>query len=1267
MEHTQIVGVTELENYADTRESEAVIPELVWMLVSQSAPDLITCRIPYGDHINQPGWDGRVETENGFRQFIPTKKSFWEIGTGGDPQGKATEDFKKRTKEMTLQERQEGVYVFVTPRAAGSGGWNEPAQRKWIENRKNDGWHDIKIIDGIQLADWLREFPAIGKWLLKKMGLKKAATSLSTPAEHWENMQQLTRPDNLPLSPKIFLIGRDQACTEVHRLFRAEIKQVVFKYENPTDTEDFIAAFLASLDVETQRSFCNKCLFIKDSDMWLSVVDLRISHVLVADPKLDLESSSEQLLLAAIKKGHAVIMSIAGASERGSESLIPLHSPSASALETTLIEVGYKPDRARELASAGALSLAKLKRYMRNLPWSPPYATWGSARALSQAGLLGRWSGDNLADRAAVEIVTKKAYGEWIEIVRPEALRSDTPLTQHNENWKIISRGEAWSALGPRLCNDDLDRFQNAALMVLGERDPKFELPKEERFAASIHGKVLQYSEFLRRGMAETLALLGSRSNVLSSCSQGKAELVATLTVRALLKDADWIKWASLGSHLPMLAEAAPDEFLDAVESALLKPVESPFNVLYAQEGSGVTGWNYTSGLLWALETLAWHSDYLVRVTMLLGELAAIDPGGTWANRPANSLIDIFLPWHPQTCASIQKRKAAVELLLREEPSVGWKLLQALLPHMHGTTSGCRKPAWRNFIPQGWSEGVTNREYWDQASGYAELAVSTAAADIPKLAELIDRLPDLPPPAYSSVLKHLSTDVVLALADSDRLPLWEALIDLAAKHRKFADAQWAMPMEMITKIEETAAKLAPKSASLIHRRLFSDRDFDLFEEKGDYEEQQRNLNLRRQEAIRDIIKESQIAGVLDFAQQVASPEKVGHALGCIEWESVDILLLPGYLEKEDRVSKAFIGGFVWGRFCTKSWSWVDDVMKNAWAIQQKATFLSLLPFTQDTWCRAEKFLDNYAAAYWKKASVNPWGTQEHLLEAVDKLLHHGRPKSALACLNRLVHDKSTFPPDLAVRSLMGTLTTEENQGALDRHDILELIKWLQDNPSTDPNALFQIEWNYLPLLDHEFGGVPKTLELRLASDPAFFCEVIGIVFPSDKDERKEQPTEKQRNIAQNAYRLLSAWKTVPGITAEGSFDDKSFIKWIAEVKKLITASGHLRVAMSQIGQVLPYSPPDPNGLWIHHSVAEILNEKDAAKMRSGFTMELFNMRGVHGFTAGKEERKIAIQRHEQAEELEQYGYHRFATAMREFAESYEREAERESTRDPFED
>jgi hypothetical protein len=109
-------------------------------------------------------------------------------------------------------------------------------------------------------------------------------------------------------------------------------------------------------------------------------------------------------------------------------------------------------------------------------------------------------------------------------------------------------------------------------------------------------------------------------------------------------------------------------------------------------------GSNYLTGLLWALETLAWDAEYLPRVVVILGELAVRDPGGNWANRPANSLAEILLPWLPQTCAPLPKRRAAVETLLKEHPEVAWKLLLSLLPSAHQVSSYSRKPAWREII-----------------------------------------------------------------------------------------------------------------------------------------------------------------------------------------------------------------------------------------------------------------------------------------------------------------------------------------------------------------------------------------------------------------------------------------------------------------------------------------------------------------------------------------------------------------------------------------
>jgi cold shock CspA family protein len=107
--------------------------------------------------------------------------------------------------------------------------------------------------------------------------------------------------------------------------------------------------------------------------------------------------------------------------------------------------------------------------------------------------------------------------------------------------------------------------------------------------------------------------------------------------------------------------------------------------------------------------------------------------------------------------------------------------------------------------------------------------------------------------------------------------------------------------------------------------------------------------------------------------------------------------------------------------------------------------------------------------------------------------------------------------------------------------------------------------------------------------------------------------------------------------------------------------------MSQVGQVLTYVPADPSGLWIHKTVAASLDRKDAEQMRSGFTMKLFNRRGGFGFTAGREEMKIAEGYRRKAEAVENSGFPRLAGSLRELAKSYEQDAERDAAGGAFDE
>ena len=240
---------------------------------------------------------------------------------------------------------------------------------------------------------------------------------------------------------------------------------------------------------------------------------------------------------------------------------------------------------------------------------------------------------------------------------------------------------------------------------------------------------------------------------------------------------------------------------------------------------------------------------------------------------------------------------------------------------------------------------------------------------------------------------------------------------------------------------------------------------------------------------------------------------------------------------------------------------------------------------------------------------------------------------------------------------------------MNAHEIVVIIKALQNDPGTNPDDLFRVEWAYLRLLDRHSDASPKLLGRRLANEPGFFCEVIRLVFRSKKEVRPtEETTEERKNIATNAYRLLSEWRTPPGSREDGTYDGDALTAWLDAVKKECSDTGHLEIAMTMVGHALIHVSADPDGLWIHRSAATALNAKDAGDMRDGYRSELFNSRGVHWVDpTGKPEKELADKYRAQAEAVESVGYHRLATMLRELAGSYEREAERVSSREPFDD
>jgi len=1248
------------------RDAQTLIVELVSKLVSVSCPNATHQSFPL--KVNQPGSDGEIVTEFGYKSFVPDGRSFWEIGTGGKAGDKATKDYRELTAIVPEDIRKTSTFVFVTPRSSAHdwpNTWKEEGIATWLDMRlKTKEWLNIKVINGAMLTDWISYFPGLGQWLASTiLGFR---ADFDTGYSRWQILKSYGEPP--PLCHELFTSGRHDASRKLaEMLIQQESSRLRMDTRFPGQVADFVAAYLETLDEETKPKVLPRILIFASEDGWREACNLHERHVFVADFDIDSQRGS-QLLQLATSSGHAVVYSgFPGGPPHGNACEL-LH-PKVHEMKEALVKAGYNEERARVLTNHSGRDLNALLRLLQGLSAHPEWATQSEASDLAIAQLIGQWEEGNQADQGAIEELSGNGYGEWIDRIRMAASAKAAPLEFAIGRWKFSSRYEPWLYLGNRVGSGALERFKALSVKVLSEPDPQLGLPKERRFAASAYGRNRTYSRSLRQGIAETLALLGSHGESLTSCRNGVPQDVATLVVRELLADVDSHQWASLNDVLPMLAEASPNEFLRAVGGASEKPDE-PFSGVFSEEGDFFCGGSFITGLLWALESLAWSDNYLIRVCDILANLASVDPGGNWTNRPANSLRGILLPWLPQTSANSERRHAAVRSVARNHPSVGWNLVLQLLPHNHSVGHPTHRPKWQNYVPENWKDGVTNGQRWKDEGFYADLALELAGNDPVKLAELLEFFFYIHP-QFSKFAENyrsrLMSEGVQGLAESQRLSLWTEITSKTSNHRKYADSDaWKVPEDMLIQLEELAARLRPNDPEIRHRRLFSGRDFDLYDEQGNWDEQRQRLLDKRIQALKEILQRGGSEALKSFWRSVESPHEVGNACGADDGLADDASFLPALLDVGMDADFRFAVAYVWRRFHIKSWEWVDCIDRTGWPVKARAEFFAVLPSIKETWQRAEAELGSDRAEYWRRARIHPnRESPEGFEHAIQELLANGRADTAIRCF--WLGDLWTGSyPELALKSLEAFDPTTNN---VDAHAIHEVFNHLHETQGIDDERLASMEAKFLAFLDRFGAARPRTLYRHLAERPEFFSDIIRMIYrprhevaniepDEDAEEEATPPVDDSRaSMARNAYRLLSDWDYPPGSQRDGGFDGGQLKSWATAVRANCVASGHWEVASHQIGEVLYYTPKDENGLWVNE-VCELLDSREDSEYRRGLSIRIFNSRGVHGFSAGKEEIEIAERWEKIASFAENKGFGRLGATLRALGQSYREDAKR---------
>lgn len=1248
MKHITLPTAADLIAWANRLEAETQLPRLVRRLIHATAGGISHIGFPADESTRGPGYDGVLVAAQG-GAHVPIGPSVWELSTRGDVKAKATEDYDKRVENPRGVVPRETAYVSVTLR-----GWT--SKDEWARERNGQQtWREVRAYDANDLEQWLELAPAVQLWLAALLGRRPAGVlDLET---FWADWCAATTPTT---DAALLLAGREKVVEGVHAWLRDPQDLVLtLQGESREEAVAVFAAALMQLQEDERLAFLARTAVATANAAWRDLADS--GHPLILVPNgWDLGDDA----VYAQRRGQRIVVPL-GAADPRSASAIAIPKLQLEAATAVLEKQGHGRHRARELAALARRSLSAFRRTTatHDLLRQPLWGRGQDARDLVPTLLAGAWNEAKEGDRAVLSALAGCAYDQLTPKLMQWSKREDPPLRCVGGIWSLLSREDAWLVLNAFVARSDLDRLADQAQAVLATPDPKFDLPDNDQWWASAQGKIPAHSDELCKGLAQTIALLGSRGKAVDVGAGTTAADIAQAIVRKLLEAAnkDWRIWATLSDRrvLQTLAEAAPDEFMPAVRDGLHG--NPPLLGQMFRDGEGrdpLFSSSPHTDLLWALETLAWNPQYLTAAALLLAELAALDPGGKLMNRPIQSLRAIFLAWYPQTSASQEQRAAAIDAVRKRFPVVGWELLSKLLPEHHDSSMDTARPQWHQW---GAEEPirVTRGQVERAITEFVERAIKDAGQDGERWSRLVSALGNFSLKNHEAIVNGLGALDASKLEDNHRATIWHALRHLVSHHRSFPKADWAIPEPHLSKIAEMLVRFEPSDPVSRYAWLFTGwPELPEGRQYEDHEAGERAIADARLAAIQAILTSSDVGEVSSLARQVEVPGYVGFTLGKIDLSAeAESALLSTHLASADRNLCNFARGFVDGRSFRCGPEWVAAKINDSrlpLTATQRAEMLLSLPTNAHTIALARQLGVEGEKHFWSQ--VNAYRVDaESRDEAARALVAHG---FAFAAVELLGASRADVPADLTIEVMEGVLQSEPRPGDIGQmfsYHMRRFFERLADDPEVDAGRVAKLEWQLLALFDGREHR-PRFLHQELATSPDFFVEVLTLVFRGKDEEPREASQEEQRR-AHNAYTLLNSWRTAPGLQ-DSTIDKGALLKWVRTARAGCGTKNRQEVGDQMIGQMLSGAPADQDGTWPCEAVREVIEESGSSDLELGISMGTYNGRGVwsKGVHEGGTQESAIADRYEQAADAAASHHPRTAQMLRRMAADSRRDA-----------
>ncbi|MCM1233989.1 MAG: ATP-binding protein [Ruminococcus flavefaciens] len=859
------------------------------------------------------------------------------------------------------------------------------------------------------------------------------------------------------------------------------------------------------------------------------------------------------------------------------------------------------------------------------------------------AAIIGCWNENKQSDRSLIEILSGMPYSNWIQSLRK---------LYENKNPSIAFSDNVWCAKNPEVIFDELGiqlyDSHIAKITMLIERafsdyDTKYDLKPVDRFAASAYHKSAQYSGSIRRGLSRFLAIAGNFSERFPSCSSWKLKKLIDDMIKEVIESPDWRVIATMEGNFQLLAEASPLCFTKSVQAAITA-VDSGLCV-YLSEFESLFGTQfYGCWLIYALTLIACRQEFF--------SSACFAAFCVLKKRPEHleNLTSVFLPWAPKTEAPLSQRISIVKLFFEEDDNLAWKFLCTLLPEQTTACGAFERPKYLACKIK--EQTSTLDAYWEESDAYLELAIEKGANHKERLLTLQEFLDKVPEDIFYKILAEIEA-VCSNCTDEDKYIFWNKLSDLRCKHKQFPDADWVMPEKALTAIELAIEKIAPNDRRIKIRRLFQDRTYDILPEKyNSYVERETALSTLRLEELNWCYQTYGMEALIACIESFDSVRSVGSLLAKTNFTDECDSNIHVWLASDQEKRKALAKEYLQVRFQAGGVPWLKTQLEGR-SEEATAVFLSSIPLMQETMYLAEQLLTDQLEKYWKQVPM--WGLEDDTKAdyIIQKLLQYERPSDALELISIMHHAGHFLSGDVIFETLKSLAEQQSDIVQHNAYTAVSLIEWLQEN--WDDERVILLEWWYFKLFQSYGSRGPKRMYMTLANNSDFFIEVLCHAFRG-RHEPKTEISDEVSRMGEHSFDVLFHWNITPGTNQDGVIDADKLHKWFSAVKTASQEKDRYAIAMQLIGAAFFYSPPDPDGLFIHHAVAELLHREDD-NLREGYYSEAIKSRGAHFVDpSGAPEFALEKRYNEYAVQIDALGLFRFAEKLRLLAKFYHSEA-----------